>query len=104
MGLSECLANYEFIGNFNGEMIKSYNNFIDFNSIISMTAIKSSGDIDLIQEDRKFLKVHLPLEMKEDRELLKSGDFIVEANGKKITARVSDFVKINELEENIVLF
>ena len=103
MGLSECLANYNYIGEF--DLIKVNNNeFIELNSILPIKLLKENSQIKLLDSDKKFLRIHLPLEMKSDRELIKSEDFIVEENGKTILTSISKYYRIEEINHNIILF
>ncbi len=100
LGLSECLANYEFINCFDIEFLHTYK-MIEINSIIPVDEIIQ---VDFLQEQRKYLKIRLPTEMKADRELIKISDFIIEAWANPIKARVKSYVTIKELNENVVLF
>lgn len=104
MGLSECLANYNYIGEFDLIKVKDNNNFIELNSILPINLLKDNFQIKLLERDKKFLRVHLPLEMKANRELIKSGDFIIEENGKTISTSIKNYFRIEKLEQNIVLF
>jgi CRISPR-associated protein Cas5h len=104
-GLSECIANYEYIGKFSIRNIKSLKKkYVEISSILPFDNISSSEDLQLVEGGKKYLKVHLPLEMKTDRELEKTGDFLIETNGKVIKVKLNEYYRINELNENIVLF
>ncbi|MBN1971558.1 MAG: type I-B CRISPR-associated protein Cas5 [Candidatus Delongbacteria bacterium] len=102
-GLSECLANFEFIGEFNLSLVSKNENWCSIESILPLENI-SKENLDLNETDKKYLRLHIPLEMKPDRELVKTGDFLVEANSKKIKAKNLDYYLISELNENVVLF
>ena len=104
MGLSECLANYNYIGEFDLIKVKDNNNFIELNSILPINLLENNSQIKLLECNKKFLRVHLPLEMKPDRELIKSGDFIVEESAKTIFTSIESYFRIEELEQNIILF
>ncbi|HPS31103.1 MAG TPA: type I-B CRISPR-associated protein Cas5b [bacterium] len=104
LGISECLANFNFVGCFEENEKNSNDCFIELNSVLPLSSIHSSSEIDVTRSDRKYIKVHAPLEMKEDRELIQSEDFLVETNGKTIFAKIQNFVQIKELNESIVLF
>lgn len=104
MGLSECIANFNFIGTFEAEKVKTCDQFLDVASIVPLNQIMSPNSINFVEEGRKFLKVHLPLEMKPDRELLETGDFIIESNAKSVSLKTDEIFKINELNTNILLF
>ena len=104
MGLSECLANYRYIGEFDLIKIDSNVDFIGLNSILPLKLLENSTQIKLLESNKKFLKVHLPLEMKKDRELIKSGDFIVEESGKTISTSIKSYYHIKDINQNIILF
>lgn len=103
LGISECLANFKYVGSFRAEEVRE-NDFAEIASIIPLENLDESQKIDFLQEDTKYLRIHIPLEMKPDRELIKSGDFLLEANGKSIKAKLKSFVRVQELNENIVWF
>lgn len=104
MGLSECIANYKYINCIEAEKIKNKDKFINITSILPLDKIDNVEKINFLEPDKKFIKVHLPLEMKQDRELIKSGDFLIEAKGNDISAVVSDYYRLDSLNENIILF
>ena len=103
LGISECLANFKYIGSY--PKVESKNNdFFEISSIIPLKYIQNSSKIDFLKEDSKFLRVHLPLEMKPDRELVESKDFLLEATGKNIRAKLEYCIYLEQLKENILLF
>jgi CRISPR-associated protein Cas5h len=102
-GISECLANYEYIGIYETGDVKDVPGFVQLDSILPLELISSTGDIKL-DDGKYYIKAHIPLEMKPDRELLKTGDFLLEANGETITAKVSGYHNVPGLDENIILF
>jgi len=102
-GLSECLANYKFIGSFEAYLVKG-NDFVEFSSILPLNNISSGSSLSLVDSDKKYIRFHMPLEMKPDRELVKTGDFITEVNAKTIKAKLSSYYTLDTLNENISLF
>ena len=100
LGISECLANFEFIGSFDSEN-QTCNDFVEICSILPLS---EQVDIKFLQQDKKFLKVHIPTEFNDKRELTESKDFVLESTGKTITAKVKNYISINEINENIVMF
>ncbi len=104
-GLSELLANYSFIGSFDANLVENIDDFTEFSSILPLDKISSSGDLSLIGTDnKKYMRFHMTLEMKPDREITKTGDFISEVSGKKIKAKISKYHVVDTLNENIVFF
>lgn len=104
LGLSECLANYNFVGSFQAIQKCENKKFIELHSILPLHMINDSSQLEILKEDRKYIKTHLPLEMKPDRELIESGDFLIEANGKPISVSLESYIEISELSENVILF
>ena len=104
LGISECLANFKYIGTFSAEKV-SNNNFVEISSIIPLNYLENdSNRIDFLQEGAKYLRIHIPVEMKPDRELIESEDFIVEVTGKTVKVKLNNYLTIQELNENIILF
>jgi CRISPR-associated protein Cas5h len=103
LGISECLANFEYIGIFDAQYIEQNREFVELDSIIPLQWLSSPGDLDL-EGDNYLIRVHLPLEMNADRELVKTGDFLIEANGKRIKVRLPSYYRISPLNENIIFF
>ena len=102
--MSECLANFEYVGRFNAILKEKKDSFIELNSIIPLSSLRSKDDLNIVLENRKYLKSRLPLEFSVNRELLKSGDFIFETNGLSSESKPTKYYSIKELNENIVLF
>ena len=104
LGISECLANFKYIGFYDFERKQVNNEFVEISTIVPFKYLSDASQIDFLQENRKFLKIHLPLEMKPDRELIKSEYFLVEANGNPIKIKNTDYYHVKDLNENIFLF
>jgi len=103
LGLSECLANFKFIGSFETSEIPTQN-FVEIHSIIPVKLIKDPNQVNFLREGKKYLKIHIPTEMKPDRELIESEDFILEAYGNPISVKLDSYIPIDKLKENIVMF
>jgi len=102
LGISECLANFKYVGTYSGEI--KYSDFTEISSILPLSLVQNASRINFLTEGTKYLRIHLPLEMKDDRELVESDDFILEVTGKGIKADLEKYIRVVELEENIVLF
>jgi CRISPR-associated protein Cas5h len=103
LGISECLANFEYIGLFDAQYIEQNGELVQLDSIVPLECLSAPGDLDL-ESDNYLIRVHIPLEMNPNRELIKTGDFLIEANGKKIKVRLSYYYRITPLNENIIFF
>ncbi len=104
MGLSECLANFRYIGNYEKLHIDSESKVIPLHSILPLSKISESNSLELTEENSRFLRVHLPIEITPYRELVKSEDFIIEITGKPIFVRLENYIHIKELNKNIIVF
>ena len=105
LGISECLANFKYKGSFRIQSKnKETNDFIEISSIVPFYFIKEKTKINFLKEDRKYIKIHMPIEMKQNRELIKSGDFLIEVNGKTISVKNLEYSYIPKLKENILFF
>ncbi len=106
-GISECLANFLYIGSYEAQE-KQNDNFVEINTIVPLKYINNSSQINFLIEGRKYLRIHMPTEMKPDRELVESEDFILEANANPISVKSIEYLKLNNLkenrEENIIMF
>lgn len=103
-GLSECLANYKFIGSYYANLIEHNKNAVDLSTILPIDYLSSSDSLSLIDADRKYIRFHMPLEMKPDREIAKTGDFIMEVNARTMKTKIDSYYAVEELNENIALF
>lgn len=102
-GLSECLANFQYQGTFEEKKYKKSKMWVDISSIIPQEVIVSTGDLNLTESMKKYMRTHLPLEMKPNRELIKTGDFIFEVDGKTIQAKCN-YSNIEKLNENVIFY
>lgn len=102
LGISECLANFNFIGSFDGMPQCGNDNFIDLNTVLPLSKIQSSDQINFLISDRKYIKIHAPLEMKPDRELISSENFLIESNGKNISVKHTNYLTIKAVASNII--
>jgi CRISPR-associated protein Cas5h len=103
LGISECIANFKYIGSYQSEK-KEGNDFIEIASVIPLSYLTDSANIDFLKEGTKYLRIHLPTEMKPDRELVKTVDFLLEATGKTTRVKLKNYIQLKELNENILWF
>jgi len=104
LGLSECLANYTYIGMFDSVCKENDKEFVKISSILPADSVSGTNDISIGEPGNKYIRVHLPVKMKPDRELVEIKDFIVETNGHYIEARVKKYNDVIDLKENVILF
>lgn len=107
MGLSECLSNFKFICE--SELIEkvSVDTEINISSVIPLSQLKNNlSQIVFGHENRKYLKVHIPIELSEKRELTKSEEILFERDGKEIYLTNIKYYEVmaDNKNENIMIF
>lgn len=100
LGLSELLADFEFLGEIRIDRIQS-NEWIDIDSILPYSYLIDEA-IDF-KVSREIFKVNFPILMQPNRVVNKREDILFERNGKPIKCKVKEFWKTEE-GENIVFF
>jgi len=96
LGISEHIANFEYIGEYE-YLIQNGN--IEIDSVVNLEKIKKNN-INFESEKEYFSDTYA-LEMKENREVIKYGEILIERTGKKIKVTDSNYVKILN-GENII--
>lgn len=94
-GISEDLANFSFVDEVN---YKTNKGDIELDSVLNMENI-SPQNIKFEIEKEYFADTYA-LEMKEDREVLKYGEILIERQGKKIMVKDLEYISL-ESNENI---
>lgn len=105
LGLSECLANISYVGLHEEQKMSKPSDFILLNSVLPLEFLEENTDLKIsLNSDRKYLKIHMPVEMKEDRELIESAYFLIESSGSTIEVKPKEYYRLEDLKENIILF
>jgi CRISPR-associated protein Cas5h len=107
MGLSECIGNFEFVGQF--QSISRNNNnssdYIEIHSVIpTASLIKDDDTVIKFEPKKEIFRVSLTAEMNTQREIQQMTDIVFERNGRPIRAKVNSYEEIPGLKENILLF
>ncbi|MBF0378413.1 MAG: type I-B CRISPR-associated protein Cas5 [Desulfamplus sp.] len=95
LGISSCIANFSFVGEFDVKLAKGEADFI---SVVSKDMIKNI----VFKDDVILQQCTLPNFMKNDREVLEYREFLYEVNGNKISGEVDSYLKILSTGDNIV--
>jgi len=101
MGLSENLANYTFTGEFDGREVKGNKEIVEFSSVVPLDILKK-GDIEFEDEQEYFTET-IPVEMDAERNINEYREVLFERNGCKVRARVDSYIKIEGIDENILI-
>jgi len=97
LGLSECLADFEFVGEFEAEPVR------EADSVRSVIPADSIKNLDF-KIPVKLAKERIPVFMNSDRVVLKYENVVFEATGREIKGKFKNVFRIKELRENIYLF
>jgi CRISPR-associated protein Cas5h len=100
LGLSELLADFKYIGEYDSEQ-KSDNEFVEFQTPITETNLIHTG-LE-IEPGKKYFKEKMPIKMNQERIVEKYNGVIFEPDGKTIKAKVQTYYKL-ENGENITFF
>mgnify|MGYP006902029127 FL=1 len=106
MGLSECIGNFIYIGKFISQMVVGNNSFIELSSVLPLSQIDKSTIAFNTNENKKYIKIHLPTHINNNRELVSSDEIIIERDGKSMDVKLNMFWKIdiNGSEKNVLFF
>ncbi|MCR4424246.1 MAG: type I-B CRISPR-associated protein Cas5b [candidate division WOR-3 bacterium] len=100
LGLSELLANFKFVGEFNG-VIKNDNGWVDIFTPITEENLIPKG-IE-VETGKKYIKEKIPIKMTPERVVEKYDEVIFEPGGQTIKARVKSYCHLDN-GENIAFF
>jgi len=106
LGLSENIANFNFVTESNVKIQNNQNVFIDIHSVIPLDKIVEEKGIDFTQTEREYFKEKIPIEMNTERIVKKYSQILYERNGKPIRAKlINTYFNLNyqNTVENIVI-
>jgi CRISPR-associated protein Cas5h len=99
LGLSELIANFEYIGEFEVEKKTPNSEYITISSVIRRDDIVND-EVEL-RMDREYLFLKIPNEMDENRITTEYVDIFYEREGNPINCKVKEYYYIPEIKENI---
>lgn len=106
MGLSELLADFKYVGEYDSEKIESNKFKLDNEGVEIQTPIIEGNLIKdgfKIETNKKYFKEKIPIKMNQERVVEKYDDVIFEPDGKTIKAKVKEYYRL-ENGENITFF
>lgn len=107
MGLSECIGNFEFVGQYQS-ISRNHTNtgdYVEIHSVIpTISFIQEDDTVVQFEPEKEIFRVSLTAEMNTQREIQQMTDIVFERNGRPIQAKVKSFEEIPQLKENILLF
>lgn len=100
LGLSELLADFKYVGEYNSET-RSDNELVELQTpVIESELIKNGLEIEA---GKKYFKEKMPIKMNQERIVEKYDDVIFEPDGKTIKAKVKNYYRLAN-GENITFF
>lgn len=101
LGLSENLANFTFVGEFEGREVSGNRGFVEFSSVLPVDVLKKGG-VEY-EDDREYFTETIPVEMDADRNVKEYREVLFERNSKKIKAKIESYIIIVGIDENIMI-
>lgn len=98
LGVSQTLANYEYVGELECVKKSSVNNFCLVNSVCGKDSV-----LDIEFSDLKIFTVILPNRMKNDREVIEYKEFLYESEGKSMKIKTNNYYEVSNGENIIFL-
>ncbi|MCS6955948.1 MAG: type I-B CRISPR-associated protein Cas5b [Candidatus Calescibacterium sp.] len=98
MGLSELIADFNFLGSFNYS-VKTPENYVDIDSVIPLDSIKEI----YFEENKSYVKERVAVDITPERKVKIYKDILVEVNSKSIKCIPKEYIEIEELKEKITL-
>ena len=93
MGLTEDIANFEFIGEYGYEEVTGD---VSIDSVVSLDGL-DTGKLEF-EDEKEYFVDNYPLEMTEDREVIKYGEIMVERQGSSIKLKDKEYMDIDNRE------
>lgn len=96
LGLAWNIADFEFVGIYEGETIQTNGEFCEINSTIPKSLIGENDEIDF--ENRKIFVNNIPVRMRPDNSRIveQYGEYLFDSDGKSIRAMVGNITKIGD--------
>jgi len=100
LGISECIANFKFVGVFDSSKIERKD--ISVNSIIEFNNLKNFEIV--LEEEKNYGKIKMPGDFNKERIVTKFNEFIYEENAKNIRIKAQNIIYYKINNANIIPF
>lgn len=101
LGLSELLANFEFLGECEMEAVAA-TDFVDIDSVIPAEQLTTENAIDF-EKHKEIFRVNFPLHMRPDRVVTRRSGVLFERNAQSIRCQVPTFWKSSTGEQIVFI-
>jgi len=98
LGLSELLANFQYIGHFNLEVIANRDP-VEIQSVV----LEQKAEIEEFEEGKEYFSARIPLEMNRERIVSQFGTVLYERNGKSLRVKTKDAFRVENGEQILFL-
>jgi CRISPR-associated protein Cas5h len=96
LGLSELIANFKFVGEFDFEDRTFSDDAVEISSPILVSNLIEAQDSVIIEQGKKYLKEKIPVLMNPQRIVTRYEDVIFEPEGKTIKAKVKNYQRLED--------
>jgi len=105
LGLSENIANFNFVGEFKINILPCKNDYVSIDTVLPLQKILEKEGI-MFEREGEYFSIRVPVEMNTERVVTKYRDIIFDRNGRPIKAKLTEtYANINCIDgrsENIV--
>ena len=105
LGLSENIANYNFIGEFEFNILPCKDDYISIDTVLPLQKTSEKEGI-MFESEGEYFSIRMPIELNTERVVTKYGDIIFDRNGRPIKAKLIEAYRtvkyLDGRRENIV--
>lgn len=99
LGLSENLANFQYISEYDYEKIRDNEQWVDIITALMIGSSLEKGDIDFSEGGKEYFLDKVALEMKPDREVVDYAQIVYERTGQSIKAKPKEYYQLENGEK-----
>lgn len=105
LGLSENIANFKFVGEFEINILAYKNDYVSIDTVLPLQKTLEKEGI-MFEREGEYFSIRMPIELNTERVVTKYGDIIFDRNGRPIKAKLIEPINIIKYadgrSENIV--
>jgi len=96
LGLANFLADFQFIGEFEGKLRKGMGNYIEVITPVRID-ITEETDFLLLEEGKIYLREKMPVQLNENRIPEEYASYLFEPNGKSLKVKLREYTEIENI-------
>jgi len=105
LGLSENIANFKFVGEFEINILACKNDYVSIDTVLPLQKTLEKEGI-MFEREGEYFSIRMPIELNTERVVTKYGDIIFDRNGRPIKAKLIEPINtikyLDGRSENIV--